>query len=147
MDEITETKVEEALTVSKQEISRRRIMGIPDIFIVLIILCLSVGAYIYFNAIAYDATTAVVAKNKTEIYRIDLTTVTEPYDLIIDKENNVVLYIESDGVSMKSSDCKDHTCINTGKISKDGEAIVCLPYAYTVFIEGGAINDVDAVVG
>ena len=147
MDEIVETKVEKSLNVSKEEINRRRIMGIPDIFIVLIILCLSIGAYIYFNAISYDATTAVVAKNKTEIYRIDLTTVTEPYDLIIDKENNVVLYVENNGVSMKSSNCKDHTCINTGKISKDGQAIVCLPYAYTVFVEGGAMNDVDAVVG
>lgn len=31
-------------------------------------------------------------------------------------------------VEMTDADCGDHTCINTGKIEKAGESIVCLPH-------------------
>ena len=51
---------------------------------------------------------------------------------------------------MKYSDCKNQICVNTGKISRAGEIIVCLPNYVIVEIigsgEGGGENeDVDAI--
>jgi hypothetical protein len=52
---------------------------------------------------------------------------------------------------MDYSDCKNQVCVNTGKISKAGETIVCLPNYVIVEIvsskEGGEDDEaIDAVV-
>ena len=37
---------------------------------------------------------------------------------------------------MTEADCPDKICVNTGKISKIGETIVCLPHRVVVEIQG-----------
>lgn len=46
-----------------------------------------------------------------------------------------LLTIEGGEVSMSYSDCKNQVCVNTGKISEEGELIVCLPHKVVVSIE------------
>jgi hypothetical protein len=46
---------------------------------------------------------------------------------------------------MKDADCPDKLCEKTGKISKNGETIVCLPHRVVVEIQGGEGN-VDSLV-
>ena len=67
-----------------------------------------------------------------------------------DGHRNVVV-IKGNTVHMDYSDCKNQVCVNTGKISKPGETIVCLPNYVIVEIvsseEGGEDDDaIDAVV-
>lgn len=68
------------------------------------------------------------------------------------KQNNEIVYIESIGkdntvtldgntviiedgfVYMLNASCKNQVCVNTGKISKKGESIICLPNKVTVEI-------------
>ena len=38
-------------------------------------------------------------------------------------------------VSVESAPCRDQICVNHPPISRDGETIVCLPYAITVTVE------------
>ena len=57
--------------------------------------------------------------------------------------NTVV--IENGTVYMKDADCPDKLCEKTGKISKNGETIVCLPHRVVVEIQGGEGN-VDSLV-
>ena len=51
-----------------------------------------------------------------------------------DTGTNVVI-IQDGIVYMKDATCKNQICVNTGKISKKGEMIVCLPNKVTVKIK------------
>ena len=67
-----------------------------------------------------------------------------------DGHRNVVV-IKDNTVHMDYSNCKNQVCVNTGKISKPGETIVCLPNYVIVEIvsseEGGEDDEaIDAVV-
>ena len=80
------------------------------------------------------------------------------YPLDIDNEIEIerdghrnVVVIKDNTVHMDYSDCKNQVCVNTGKISKAGETIVCLPNYVIVEIvsseEGGEDDEaIDAVV-
>ncbi len=63
-------------------------------------------------------------------------------------ENIVV--VEQGAVYMQEADCPDKICVHTGKISKVGETIVCLPHRVVVEIRkgmcGAVENQVDSVV-
>ena len=80
------------------------------------------------------------------------------YPLDIDNEIEIerdghrnVVVIKDNTVHMDYSDCKNQVCVNTGKISKAGETIVCLPNYVIVEIvsseEGGEDDEaIDAIV-
>ncbi len=53
--------------------------------------------------------------------------------------NTVV--IENGTVYMTEADCPDKICVNTGKISRTGETIVCLPHRVVVEIESSGITN------
>ena len=57
-----------------------------------------------------------------------------------------VLEIKDGAAAVVEANCGDHTCIRTGQISREGEAIVCLPHRLVVRIEGGdePLFDADA---
>ncbi len=57
------------------------------------------------------------------------------------------IVIKDGKVSMTDADCHDKLCVKTGKISKKGETIVCLPHRVVVEIKGSQDDDaVDSVV-
>lgn len=56
------------------------------------------------------------------------------------------LVIENGKAFMKSSNCKDLVCVHQGSISKVNETITCLPHKLIVYVAGGDVSDVDAVV-
>ena len=47
-----------------------------------------------------------------------------------------MLVIKDGYAYMTEADCPDRTCVKTGKISKTGESIVCLPNKISVVIRG-----------
>lgn len=55
-----------------------------------------------------------------------------------------VLVISHGAAEITSANCGDHTCVRMGKISREGEVIVCLPHRLTVRIEGGEMPPFDA---
>lgn len=58
------------------------------------------------------------------------------------------LSISPTEVRVESSDCPTQDCVHTGRISRSGQSIVCLPARVVIELEGGAANDgVDAVLG
>ncbi|MBQ5523338.1 MAG: NusG domain II-containing protein, partial [Oscillospiraceae bacterium] len=46
---------------------------------------------------------------------------------------------------ISEANCPDKLCMGFGKISKNGEVIVCLPNRLIVVIEDGEAAEVDAV--
>lgn len=45
------------------------------------------------------------------------------------------LVIQSGEVYVSHADCPNQVCVNTGKISEEGELIVCLPHKVVITIE------------
>ena len=73
--------------------------------------------------------------------------------IITDKGFNDIL-IDSEGVRIIYADCSEQVCVNTGKISRPGEIMVCLPHRVTVTLKASANKGkdikkgaVDAVAG
>ena len=54
-----------------------------------------------------------------------------------------VFVIQSGEVWMESADCGDETCVRTGRISRVGESIVCLPHRLTLCILPAGEEDSD----
>ena len=101
------------------------------------------GGILAWNMLKSDADVVIIHKNDEIIEEIDLSDVEKPYT--IDLGTNVV-YVEKDGVSMKSAKCPDKICVHTGKIDKNGEAIVCAPNKIMIEFKGKD-DKVDAVAG
>lgn len=54
----------------------------------------------------------------------------------------LAVLLERDGVSVVSSTCSGHDCVRTGKITKAGRSIICLPARIVItLINGGAKED------
>lgn len=49
---------------------------------------------------------------------------------------NVIAYGNNE-IYVKSSDCKNQTCVNFGKISSSGQSIICAPHKLVVRLKGG----------
>ena len=108
----------------------------------LIIVC---AAFLIINfVVKKDGITAVVKVDGNIVYMLPLdknaSVTVEGYQ---GGSNTVV--IENGTVYMKDADCPDKLCEKTGKISKNGETIVCLPHRVVVEIQGGEGN-VDSLV-
>ena len=58
-----------------------------------------------------------------------------------------VLVIRDGAAWMEEADCPDKICISQGRISREGQAIICLPNRVTVTVVGGSQPGVDIVVG
>lgn len=57
------------------------------------------------------------------------------------------LRLSSGGVEMAAADCPTQDCVHTGRISRPGQSIVCLPARVSVTLAGTAADGVDAVLG
>ena len=58
-----------------------------------------------------------------------------------------ILVIENGYAYIKEADCPDLTCVRTGKISKVGETIICLPHKLSVTVTGEAEEGPEIIPG
>lgn len=57
------------------------------------------------------------------------------------------LTLSSSGAEMTQSNCPTQDCVHTGRITRPGQSIVCLPARVSVTLRGDADGGVDAVLG
>ena len=62
------------------------------------------------------------------------------YEIRNDYGYNIIC-IENGQVWVKDADCPGGDCMNFGKISKDGQIILCLPHRLAVTIKGKEGSD------
>ena len=55
-----------------------------------------------------------------------------------------IITIAGGKVFVSDANCGDHTCIHTGKISLQGQQIVCLPHELIISVTGGSDSELDA---
>ena len=107
-----------------------------DIIFIGVLLVVALIAFFVVDKFIKKDGNKVVIKVDGEIVKI--VNLTDTKNIIVngyDGGTNTVV-IENGTVYMTEADCPDKICVNTGKISKIGETIVCLPHRVVVEIQG-----------
>ena len=91
--------------------------------------------------------TAVIEQDGQELRRISLSALTQEERIDLGGDCHVVLLAEPGAISFLSSDCPDQICVRTGKLTKPGQAAVCLPARISVRLEGENEGGADAMTG
>ncbi len=86
-------------------------------------------------------TYAVITHHGTEVARYPLA---EDRSITIGTDTFNTVTIADGTVCVSDANCGDHTCIKTGKISRQGEQIICLPHAFIIEVVGGDQSELDA---
>ena len=104
-----------------------------DLFLIAFFLCLAAVLLFCFNRTTGTGV-AVVEQNGTELYRFDLGKQKTAQIIDLGGEYHVKLLLEPGAISFQHSNCRDQICVRTGKLSKPGQAAVCLPAKISVRI-------------
>jgi len=110
---------------------------------VLFIAVLAAAVYCFAGMVKSGAAReAVIKQNGVELYRIDMGELKEPVFIRVD---GVEICVSADGARFVHSDCPDGVCVRTGKITRAGQAAVCVPNRVVLVLEGGADADSDGM--
>ena len=86
-------------------------------------------------------TIAVITVDGQEYKRIDLSQVTESYDIEIEtKYGHNTVRVEPGRIAVTQADCPDGICVAQGAIDRGGVPILCMPHRLVVKIEGSGID-------
>lgn len=115
-----------------------------DLIFVLVLVILAGITYLWIHFFSKDsgAYVSITVDGKEEVV-LELaqnTTYT-----VTQTENENVVEIKDGQVFVKEANCRDELCVHQGKISKNGEAIICLPHKVVITIISDSENEVDAV--
>lgn len=119
-----------------------------DIILVLSMVIIAAAAFLIINfAVKKDGSYAVIKVDGNVIKTLDLNSGETTIE-VNGYQGGVNKVVINDGkVSMTEADCQDELCVKTGKISRVGETIVCLPHRVVVEIKGSQDDDsIDSVV-
>ncbi len=117
-----------------------------DLILIAVLLLCGSGLLLVRSRSA-SGTVAVVSVEGNEVQRIDLTEVTQAYDIVLDSSPAVTLTVEPGAVFVSSAQCRDKLCMKAGKLTRVNDTAVCLPAKVTVRLIGEkSKNEVDAVV-
>lgn len=117
-----------------------------------IILCIILIAalcflFLFFNGQKKSGHIAVIYQNGEMVDKIDLNTITLPYDLRFENKQGGynVVHVEQGSISITEASCPDKLCIHVGKIKNSNLPITCLPNKLVVQIEDEGESGIDAV--
>lgn len=110
-----------------------------DLILVGAVLAAALAVYVLVNVLGRDGQTVVVTVDGTVIAEKPITVNDAVEIKDADGYNRVV--IDNREVYMESADCPDKVCVKTGRISRAGETIICLPHKVVVEIKGGSSYD------
>lgn len=114
-----------------------------DILLILVVLILAGGVWLYTGLTREAGAEVIVSRDGEELMRLPLSENTEW--VIGEGDHTNTLVISGGEAWISQASCPDHICINQGRISLDGQTIVCLPNKLVVAVTGGASGDVDIV--
>lgn len=127
--------------------SERKRVTVWDFVLMAALTVAAIGTVLLRSGGSNEALEVVVKKDSSIVYTANLSEISEGSEIEIDDEYHIILKVMSDGVQVISSDCGDKVCVNTGKITKSGQAVVCLPAHVSVALKDGEASDIDVMVG
>ena len=94
-----------------------------------------------------DASAAEIVQDGNVIQTVDLSSVSEPYDITVRTEDGGynTIHVEQGSIRVSEADCPDRLCVKQGEITDGIYPIVCLPHRLTVRIVEN--SGIDAVTG
>lgn len=77
-----------------------------------------------------------------ELYRrVNLSAVTEPYDIEITTQyGSNTVHVQQGCISVTEADCPDHVCMAMGELTQAGRSIICMPHRLVITLEGGELD-------
>ena len=92
-------------------------MKVREIIIIVGILLISLASYLIIEFTKKPGETVIVKVNGTEVATYSLN-------------------VEDGYAWLDDADCPDKLCVKSGRISKDGETITCLPNKVSIIVSG-----------
>lgn len=87
-------------------------------------------------------TQAVLTVRGEEVWRCSVHDDIEPVEYTVDVDGgSMTVRADPTGAWISRSDCPNQVCVHTGKISKVGETVVCIPFRAVLRIESKDAND------
>ena len=94
------------------------------------------------------ASIALIYQDGTQIKRLDLSIVSEPYSFVVESDSGFnAIAVENGRIRVSGADCPDELCVRQGWISGGALPIVCLPHKLIIQLEYSGSHDIDAIVG
>ena len=121
----------------------KRLLRPADLIGAAVLLALAGVLWLFFGN--RPGVTAQVIYDKEVVYTIDLSGVTEPYELRLD--SGVTVAVEPGAISFAASDCANQLCVHTGKLTRAGESAACLPNKTLIRVTGRDRRAPDALTG
>lgn len=118
-----------------------------DVVIIMVIIAVSLCMILGMAGNSNASLDAVIKYNGTVVKTIKLDNVSTAYTFTVNGDIPVDILVENSGVSVVNSVCNDHICEKTGKITKAGSSVVCLPAKVSVQLLSNTEAAVDAIVG
>lgn len=108
-----------------------------DALVVIIVVAFAVmtAAFVYGKNRG-ETLTATVKHRGQVAAQVALSTLIEEKKITIDGQYHLTVTLTKDGVSVTESDCPGQDCVHTGRITRAGQSIVCLPEQVIVTLEG-----------
>lgn len=100
-----------------------------DFIIIGVVIAAIIASVLFVFPFSKTASRVVITQNNKIVYNQSI-----GKDNVVNTGDNVIV-IENNIVYMQSANCKNQICVNSGKISKKGEKIVCLPNKVIVEIK------------
>lgn len=123
------------------ENNERKLLRLRDVFIIVSIIA---AVFVFYALLPEDGERAVVSHDGDVIAEIPLDVSGE---YVFPQVPDMIFNAGNGTVSVAESGCGDKICMRTGKISKRGEVIICVPNKVIVEIKGSTKeSDVDAVL-
>ena len=104
----------------------KRLIRKRDAAIIIMILLTGIICFAGYQLFSPSGRTAVITINGKTAEKLSLTE-SGGRDITLKEAEGIVIEINNGRIRVKSADCPDKICVNTGYISKVGEKIVCLP--------------------
>ncbi len=113
------------------------------------LLCGAACLWIFLRPVSGQ--TANIYRNGVCIYSVDLSRVSESYEMTFtDDSGSNTVSIERGRICVSEADCPDQVCVESGWLSDSTVPIVCLPHRLVIRIEDqaadtGSDTGIDAV--
>ena len=118
-----------------------------DALVVLaVVLLAAAAAWLSYGGQNSDALTATVKHRGQVVAQVPLSSLTEEKTVTIDGTYHLTVTLDRTGAAVTDSDCPGQDCLHTGRITRSGQSIVCLPEQVIVTLEGKAPSP-DVVLG
>lgn len=128
--------------MKRRDVGTHTLFGFADVFAYILVILVAFLLLFSGNA-RKEPHKAVVSVGET----VSEYALTENKTVEIENSGiKLTVVIENGAVYVKKSDCHDAICVDTGKINKTGQVIVCAPAMVAIRIEGETGDGYDAII-